>query len=40
MATDALSEDCNVTLSAAYDISVYATADGYSASEQAKATPY
>ena len=40
MATDALSEDGNVTLSAAYDISVYATADGYSASEKAKATLY
>ena len=40
MATDALSEDGNVTLSAAYDISVYATADGYSSSEKAKATLY
>ena len=40
MATDALSEDGNVTLSAAYDISVYATADGYSASEKVKATLY
>ena len=40
MATDALSEDGNLTLSAAYDISVYATADGYSASEKAKATLY
>ena len=40
MATDALSEDGNVFLSAAYDISVYATADGYSASERAKATLY
>lgn len=40
IATDALSEDGNVTLSAAYDISVYATADGYSASEKAKATLY
>ena len=40
MATDALSEDGNVSLSAAYDISVYATADGYSASEKAKATLY
>ena len=40
MATDALSEDGNVFLSAAYDISVYATADGYSASEKAKATLY
>ena len=40
MATDALSEDGNVSLSAAYDISVYATADGYKASETAKATLY
>ena len=40
MVTDALSEDGNVFLSAAYDISVYATADGYSASEKAKATLY
>lgn len=40
MATDALSEDGNVSLSAAYDISVYATVDGYSASEKAKATLY
>lgn len=40
MATDALSEDGNVSLSAAYDISVYATADGYSTSEKAKATLY
>lgn len=40
MATDALSKDGNVSLSAAYDISVYATADGYSASEKAKATLY
>ena len=40
MATDALSEDGNVTLSAAYDISVYATADGYKTSEKAKATLY
>lgn len=40
MATDALSEDGYVNLSAAYDISVYATADGYSASEKAKATLY
>lgn len=40
MATDALCEDGNVSLSAAYDISVYATADGYSASEKAKATLY
>ena len=40
MATDALCEDGNVSLSAAYDISVYATADGYSASEKAKVTLY
>lgn len=40
MATDALSEDGNVSLSAAYDISVYATADGYSSSEMAMATLY
>ena len=40
MATDALSEDGNVSLSAAYDISVYATADGYKTSEKVKATLY
>lgn len=40
IATDALSEDGNVFLSAAYDISVYATADGYKTSEKAKATLY
>lgn len=40
MATDALSEDGNVSLSAAYAISVYATADGYKTSEKAKATLY
>ena len=40
MATDALSEDGSVSLSAAYDISVYATADGYKTSEKAKATLY
>ena len=40
MATDALCEDGNVSLSAAYDISVYATADGYKTSEKAKATLY
>ena len=40
MATDALSEDGNVFLSAAYDISVYATADGYTASDKAEATLY
>jgi hypothetical protein len=40
MATDALSEDGNVFLSAAYDISVYATADGYKAFDKAEATLY
>ena len=40
MATDALSEDGKVSLSAAYNISVYATADGYTASENAEATLY
>ena len=40
MATDALSEGGNVFLSAAYDISVYATADGYKASDKAEATLY
>ena len=40
MATDALSEDGNVFLSAAYDISVYATADGYNASDKAEAKLY
>ena len=38
MATDALSEDGKVSLTAAYNISVYATADGYTASEKAEAT--
>ena len=40
IARDALSEDGNVSLSAAYEISVYATADGHTASEKAKATLY
>ena len=40
MATDAYSENGKVALSAAYEISVYATADGYSASEKAQATLY
>ena len=40
MATDVLSEDGKVSLSAAYNISVYATADGYTASEKAEATLY
>ena len=39
MATDALSEDGKVSLTAAYNISVYAT-DGYTASEKAEATLY
>ena len=34
-ASDAYSKDGKVTLSAAYHISVYATADGYSASDKA-----
>ena len=38
--TDALSENGEVSLSAAYQISVYATADGYSASDKAEATLY
>ena len=40
MTTDALNEDGKVSLSAAYNISVYATADGYTASEKAEATLY
>ena len=36
--TDALSENGEVSLSATYHISVYATADGYSASDKAEAT--
>ena len=40
IATDALSEDGKVSLTAAYNISVYATADGYTASEKAEATLY
>ena len=40
MATDALSEDGKVPLTAAYNISVYATADGYTASEKAEANLY
>lgn len=39
-ATDAYSEDGNVTLKAAYNISAYATADGYSTSDKATATLY
>ena len=38
--TDALSENGEVSLSAAYKISVYATADGYTASDKAEATLY
>ena len=38
--TDALSEKGEVSLSAAYHISVYATADGYTASDKAEATLY
>ena len=40
MASDAYSKDGKVTLSAAYNISVYATADGYKASDKAEATLY
>ena len=40
MASDAYSKEGKVTLSAAYNISVYATADGYSASDKAEATLY
>ena len=39
-ASDAYSKDGKVTLSAAYHISVYATADGYKASDKAEATLY
>lgn len=38
--SDALNENGEVSLSAAYNISVYATADGYTASEKAEATLY
>ena len=38
--SDALSENGEVSLSAAYKISVYATADGYNASDKAEATLY
>ena len=38
--SDALSENGEVTLSAAYNISVYATAEGYKASDKAEATLY
>ena len=40
MASDAYSEDGIVKLSAAYNISAYATADGYKASDKATATLY
>ena len=40
MASDAYSKDGKVTLSAAYNISVYATADGHTASDKAEATLY
>ena len=40
MATDAYSQDGNVTLVAAYKISAYATADGYQPSETTTATLY
>ena len=38
--SDALSENGEISLSAAYNISVYATADGYKASDKAEATLY
>ena len=38
--SDALSENGEVSLSAAYNISVYATADGYTASDKAETTLY
>ena len=40
MVTDAFSEDGKVSLSAAYHISVYATADGYTQSQKVLATLY
>ena len=40
MASDAYSKEGKVTLSSAYNISVYATADGYKASDKAEATLY
>ena len=40
MASNAYSKEGKVTLSAAYNISVYATADGYNASDKAEATLY
>ena len=38
--SDALNENGEISLSAAYNISVYATADGYKASDKAEATLY
>ena len=40
MASNAYNKEGKVTLSASYKISVYATADGYTASEKAEATLY
>ena len=40
MASDAYSKEGKVSLSAAYNISVYATADGYTPSEKTEATLY
>ena len=40
IATDWENEDGKIPLSAAYNVSVYATADGYTASEKAEATLY
>ena len=40
MASDVYSKEGKVTFSAAYNISVYATADGYKASDKAEATLY
>ena len=40
MASNAYNKEGKVTLSAAYNISVYATADGYKASDKAEATLY
>ncbi|RGS48115.1 hypothetical protein DWX90_04370 [Segatella copri] len=40
MASNAYNKEGKVTLSAAYKISVYATADGYKASDKAEATLY
>ena len=40
MASNAYNKEGKVTLSAAYQISVYATADGHTASDKAEATLY